>query len=70
MDTLVDHVDNRGKRPLINGKPLPEGVTMEDWIRLHNSADFYYWLNAIRGCQNTNESSYWRLSRTIGWCGV
>lgn len=67
---MIDHVDMRGKRPLVNGKPLPEGVTMEDWMRLHHAAGFYHWLNAIHGCQNTNESSYWRLSGTVGWCGV
>lgn len=60
---LYDNVDMRGERPLVNGKSLPEGVTMQDWIRLHYSPDFYNWLNGIRHCHH-------RLDRAHGWCGV
>jgi hypothetical protein len=53
--------------PTVNGKPLPEGVTLDDWMRLHMSPGFYHWLNAVRGCQT---GVYWRLTEKVGWCGV
>lgn len=65
-EALFDDVALR-KRPLVNGKPLPEGVTMEDWMRLHYSPGFYYWLNHVRGCVT---GRYWRLSEKTGWCGI
>ena len=64
---LYDEVDMRQERPLVNGKPLPEGVTMSDWMRLHSSPGFYHWLNAVRGCQT---GVYWRLTDRVGWCGI
>jgi hypothetical protein len=55
-------------RPLVNGKPLPDGVTMNDWMRLHMSPGFYDWLNAIHGCGKWPQT--WRLDTNVGWCGV
>lgn len=59
------------RRPLINGRPLPAGVTMSDWMRLHASPGFYDWLNTIHGCPRA--PARWRLggnAGNIGWCGV
>lgn len=55
------------RNPIVNGKPLPDGVTLNDWMRLHMSPGFYNWLNAIHGC---DRSGSWRLDRNHGWCGV
>lgn len=57
----------RRARPLIDGKQLPPGVTMDDWMRLHFAPGFYHWLNAVHGCQT---GVYWRLTDKVGWCGV
>jgi hypothetical protein len=42
---------------LINGKPLPHGVSMKDWMRLHMSYDFYTWKNLLRGARGNYH--YW-----------
>ena len=64
---LYDVADMTGERPLINGRPLPEGVTMQDWMRLTQASGFYGWKNAVRGCVT---GRYWRLTEKVGWCGV
>jgi hypothetical protein len=60
---IYDTVIHDTNRPLVNGKPLPPGVTMEDWMRLHFAPGFYHWLNAVRGCQT---GVYWRLTDKVG----
>jgi hypothetical protein len=64
---LYDVADARGTRPLVNGRPLPDGVTLDDWMRLHFAHGFYGWLNALRGC---DRAASWRLDGERGWCGV
>lgn len=57
--------------PTVNGKPLPAGVSMQDWMRLHFSPGFYDWLNAIHGCPKPPHP--WRLGGRrdqVGWCGI
>lgn len=61
----VDMTDE--ERPMVNGKLLPLGCSMNDWMRLHMAPGFYHWLNAIHGCQT---GVYWRLTENVGWCGV
>lgn len=54
--------------PAVNGRPLPPGVTMSDWMQLHMSPGFYDWLNAVRGCGKPPQQ--WRLAGNVGWCGI
>jgi hypothetical protein len=68
MPLIYNHIDLLDpKNPIINGKPLPPGVTLNDWMRITGAPGFYSWLNAIRGCVT---GQYWRLSEKTGWCGV
>lgn len=64
---LYDWADLTTERPLVNGRPLPPGVTMSDWIHLTQAPGFYSWLNAVRGCVT---GGYWRLTERVGWCGL
>lgn len=57
---------------MVNGRPLPPGVTMQDWMRLHSSPGFYDWLNSVHGCGKP--PAPWRVGvgnrQLLGWCGV